>query len=196
MKQSLRLLVGVLLAVATTHAGGGQFGSTTTEPAVTLAETTVFSRSLRFEGKVVEQMADGKAVREVAFMRGRKFVWQGYLGDRVAAPERLVDDGGRTPPIEQMTRDELAGQLRGLALFNGHQFQEAEPAYDLADEVIRLRERELQQPSEKPLPRGKTASTRERPLHPGTGSHGGRGGRHRFNRSPRTSCMAPMIARS
>jgi V8-like Glu-specific endopeptidase len=145
MKQSLRLLAGLLLAAATTHAAG-QLGSTTKEIPVPLPETTVFSPSLRFEGKIVEQMADGRAIREVAVMRGRKFVWQRQLGERVAAPERLVDDGDRTPPIEQMTRDELAGQLRGLALFNGHQFQEAEPAYDLADEVIRLRERELQQP--------------------------------------------------
>ena len=55
-----------------------------------------------------------------------------------------------------MTREELAKELRGLALFNGHQFQEAEPAYDLADEVIRLREQELQEPSAKRPSLGKS----------------------------------------
>ena len=154
MKQSLRLLVGLLLA-ASPHAAG-QLRPTATDIAAPLPETTVFSPSLRFEGKVVEQLADGRSVREVAYMRGRKFVWQGQLADRIATPERLVDDGGRSPPIEQMTRDELAEELRGLALFNGHQFQEAEPAYDLADEVIRLREQELQQPSAKRPSLGKT----------------------------------------
>ena len=166
MKQLLRLLVGVLPAVATTHAAG-QFGATTTEPAVTLAETTVFSRSLRFEGKVVEQMADGKAVREVAFMRGRKFVWQGYLGDRVAAPERLVDDGARTPPIEQMTRDELAGQLRGLALFNGHQFQEAEPRTILQTRSSACASVNYNSQPRGRSSRGKTPGTRKRHLTPG-----------------------------
>jgi V8-like Glu-specific endopeptidase len=147
MKQSLRLLVGLLLA-ASPHVSA-QRGPIPTDVAVPLPETTVFSPSLRFEGRVVERLADGRSVREVAYMRGRKFVWQGHIADRIATPERLVDMGDVAPAIEQMTRDELAAELRGVSLFNGHQFQEAEPAYDLADEVIRLREQELQQPSVK-----------------------------------------------
>ena len=145
MKQSLRLLVGLLLAASPDAAG--QLPPIVTEVAAPVPETTVFSPSLRFEGKVVEQLANGRSVREVAYMRGRKFVWQGRLANRVATPERVVDDGGLAPGVEQMTRDELAKELRGLALFNGHQFQEAEPAYDLADEVIRLREQELKDPT-------------------------------------------------
>jgi V8-like Glu-specific endopeptidase len=143
MKQSLRLLAGLLLA-ASPHAAG-QLPVVTEIPAP-VPETTVFSRSLRFEGNVVDQLADGRLVREVAYLRGRKFVWQGRIADPVATPERPVDDRGLAPGVEQMTRDDLAKELRGLALFNGHQFQEAEPAYDLADEVIRLRELELTQP--------------------------------------------------
>ena len=81
-----------------------------------MPETTVFSPSLRFEGKVIEQLPNGRSVREVAYLRGRKFVWQGRLANRRATPERVVDDGGLAPAIEQMTRDELARELRGLKL--------------------------------------------------------------------------------
>src|SRR5262245_2121265 len=154
MKLSLRFLVALLLA-ASPHAAG-QLRQPITQIAVPVPETTVFSRSLRFEGKVVEQLADGRSVREVAYLRGRKFVWQGRTANRLATPERLIDDGGLAPAVEQMTRDELAKELRGLALFNGHQFQEAEPAYDLADEVIRLREQELKQPAGTVVPIGKS----------------------------------------
>ena len=155
MKQSLRFLVAALALAASPHAAG-QLPPLVTEIAVPVPETTVFSPSLRFEGKVVEQLADGRSVREVAYLRGRKFVWQGLLATRIATPERLFDDGGLAPAVEQMTRDELAKELRGLALFNGHQFQEAEPAYDLADEVIRLRELELRQPFATLAPLGKS----------------------------------------
>jgi V8-like Glu-specific endopeptidase len=144
MKQSLRLLAALVLA-ASAHVTG-QVRPIAPPLAAPVPETTVFSPSLRFEGKVVEQLANGRSVREVAYLRGRKFVWQGQIANRLATPERLVDDGGLAPAVEQMTRDELAKELRGVALFNGHQFQEAEPAYDLADEVIRLRELELKDP--------------------------------------------------
>jgi V8-like Glu-specific endopeptidase len=152
MKQSLRLLVGLLLAASLDAAG--QLATTAT--GAQIPETTVFSPSLRFEGRVVEQLPNGRSVREVAYLRGRKFVWQGRPANRIDTPERLVDDGGLAPAVEQMTRQQLAEELRGLALFNGHQFQEAEPAYDLADEVIRLREQELLQPSVKRAALGKT----------------------------------------
>jgi V8-like Glu-specific endopeptidase len=145
MKRSLLLLSGLWLA-ASPHAAG-QLQPIAAEIAAPVPETTVFSPSLRFEGRIVEQLANGTSVREVAYLRGRKFVWQGRPANRLATPERVVDDGDLAPAIEQMTRDELAKELRGLALFNGHQFQEAEPAYDLADEVIRLREQELKQAS-------------------------------------------------
>ena len=146
MKQSLRLLLLGLLLAASPDAAG-QLQTIVTEIPALVPETSVFSPSLRFAGKVVEQLANGRSVREVAYLRGRKFVWQGRLANPVATPERVIDDGGLAPAVEQLTRDELARDLRGLALFNGHQFQEAEPAYDLADEVIRLRELELKDPS-------------------------------------------------
>ena len=154
MKQSLRLLLLGLLLAASPDASGQLLPAN--ELAAPVPETTVFSRSLRFEGKVIDQLSDGRSLREVAYLRGRKFVWQGRLANRVATPERVVDDGGLAPAVEQMTRDELAKELRGLALFNGHQFQEAEPAFDLADEVIRLRELELKDPSATRLPLGKS----------------------------------------
>jgi V8-like Glu-specific endopeptidase len=146
------LLVAFVLATAT---AAGQLGTITPiDKAPEMAETTVVSKSLRFEGKVVEQRADGTAVREVAYMRGRKFLWKGRLGQRIAARENLIDDGGRSADVAQMTRDELAQELRGLALFDGHQFVEAEPAYDLADEVIRRRELEQLPSREKLAPQG------------------------------------------
>ena len=43
-----------------------------TEIAAPVPETSVFSPSLRFEGKVVEQLTTGRSVREVAYLRGRK----------------------------------------------------------------------------------------------------------------------------
>lgn len=142
MKQIFGLLGAIVLASSTAAA---QFGTITPKEIIRpMEETTVISKSLRFEGKVVDQRADGTAVREVAYLRGRRFVWKGKLGERIAAKENLIDDGGRSVAIEQMTRDELAKELRGLALFDGHQFVEDEPAYDLADEVIRRRDVELQ----------------------------------------------------
>ena len=115
MKQSLRLpLLGLLLAASPDAAG--QLPTVVTEVAAPVPETTVFSPSLRFEGKVIEQLPNGRSVREVAYLRGRKFVWQGRLANRLATPERVVDDGGLAPAIEQMTRDELARELRGLKL--------------------------------------------------------------------------------
>src|SRR5262245_45302818 len=184
MKRSFLVLAGLLLA-ASPHAAG-QLRPVVPQIASPVPETTVFSPSLRFEGKVVEQLADGRSVREVAYLRGRKFVWQGHIANRLATPERLIDDGGLAPAVEQMTRDELAKELRGLALFNGHQFQEAEPAYDLADEVIRLREQELKQPGTflplgKSPAQGNAAYTRELetvvplPQFPAVGSKGLRG---------------------
>lgn len=164
MKQTFGVLAALVLA---TSPAAGQFGTVTpTEIVAQIPETTVLSKSLRFEGKLVEERADGRSVREVAYMRGRKFLWRGRLGERVAAPEHLVDDGGRSVPVEQMTRDELAKELRGIALFEGHQFVEAEPAYDLADEVIRQREIELRSVEPRPASgktpaQGNAAYTRE-----------------------------------
>ena len=151
MKKTLPLLAGLLLAVST-HANS-QFAPDATGAAPEMLKTSVFSRSLRFEGRVVQQLANGKAIREFAFLRGRKFVWQGYIADRAASPERPADFGDAGVPVEQMSRDELANELRGIALFNGHQFQQAEPAYDLADEVIRQREQEM---SGRSVARGRT----------------------------------------
>ena len=107
-----------------------------------MPETTVFSPSLRFEGKVVDRMADGKALREVAYLRGRKFVWEARIDGRIATPEAAGRVDMAVLADEHLTREQLADNLRGLALFNGHQYREAESAFDLADEAIRLRELE------------------------------------------------------
>ena len=107
-----------------------------------MPETTVFSPSLRFEGKVIERLSNGKAIRDVAFLRGRKFVWEGRLDGRVGAPEPVGRVDASALADEHLTREQLAENLRGLALFNGHQFREAAPAFDLADEAMRVRELE------------------------------------------------------
>jgi len=122
-----------------------------------MPESSVFSPSLRFEGKVVDRTPDGRAIREVAYLRGRKFLWEGHIENREASPEldRAASAASLDGDDAYLTRDELAQNLRGLALFNGNQFREAEPAYDLADQVMRLNDLKARgELDEKPLGRG------------------------------------------
>lgn len=112
VKQSRRLLLLGLLIAASPDASGQLPPFGVIEVAAPVPETTVLSPSLRFEGKVVAQLSDGRSVREVAYLRGRKFVWQKRLANPLVTPERIVDDGGLAPPVEQMTREELTKKLR------------------------------------------------------------------------------------
>lgn len=93
---------------------------------------TVFSRSLRFTGEVVEVLPSGKAIRQVAIHRGRAFTWRGKLGTRVATAERVQVETAPVEDLDTISVEELARNLRGQMLFAGHEFIEAEPAYDVA----------------------------------------------------------------
>ena len=98
------------------------------------AQETVVSENLRFVGDVVEKLRSGVTVREVAIYRGRRFLWNGKIENRVATPEKPVVDPGddQTASLDDMSLEELAKNLQALALFEGHEFVEAEPAWDLA----------------------------------------------------------------
>jgi V8-like Glu-specific endopeptidase len=92
---------------------------------------TVVSKSLRFVGDVVEKLPSGILVREVAIYRGRRFLWNGKVENRIATSEKpVVDRDDRT--IDDISLEQLAKDLQALALFEGHEFLEAEPAWDLA----------------------------------------------------------------
>ena len=134
-------LAGLALAVSSQLTIAADTDSLTSANRV-MPETTVFSPSLRFEGKVIDRLGNGKSMREVAYLRGRKFVWEGRIDGRVATPEASNRISNTALADEFLTREQLAENLRGVALFNGHQYREATPAYDLADEAIRLRELE------------------------------------------------------
>ena len=170
MKYALGAIVGLLLA-ATPYAAG-QLVATQREVAVPLPENTVFSPSLRFEGRVVEKLANGQTIREVAVMRGRKFVWQG----RLPRPRRRTGTAGRHERSNDTDRaDDSRGTGQGPARTGPVQrpsIQEAEPAFDLADEVLRLREQELRQSAREASVDRQDARTGQRPLHARTGTAG------------------------
>ena len=100
--------------------------------AATLPPETIFSSSLRFSGEVVEVLPSGRAIRKTAIMRGRAFTWRRQLGARVGTPEREGLIRATPLDIDRLSLEELAERLRGLAVFEGHEFIEAEPAYDVA----------------------------------------------------------------
>lgn len=135
-------LASLALAISSSYLTSANAADMQTSSEAQMPETTVFSPALRFEGKVVDRMPDGKAIREYAIMRGRKFVWEGRIDNRVAAPETVDRIDNASFDDRYLTREQLAENLRGLALFNGHQFREATPAFDLADQVMRLHEME------------------------------------------------------
>lgn len=105
--------------------------------AMQMPEESIFSPALRFQGDAVEVLPDGRTIRRTALVRGKTFEWIGQVGKRTADTETpaAVD---RAPDIDTLTVEELAANLRGLALFNGHQFIEAEPPIELARQVKRL----------------------------------------------------------
>jgi V8-like Glu-specific endopeptidase len=119
-------------------------GATTLPPPCTYAQTaavgatasmqdkTVFSRSLRFEGDVVEVLPSGQAIREIAVHRGKRFQWQRKVEDRAATPERNHGEPDTALDIDASTVEQLAEDLRGLMLFRGHEFIEAEAPLALA----------------------------------------------------------------
>ncbi len=110
-----------------------------TDPgAAQMPEETIFSPALRFVGDPVEVLADGRSIRRTALFRGKAFEWIGRVENRRAQVDN-PSATDRAPDIDTLDVDELAENLRGLALFNGHQFIEAQPPVELAREVKRLR---------------------------------------------------------
>jgi len=107
-----------------------------------MPEESVFSRTLRFQGDVVEVLPSGKIIRKRALIRGKRFEWAGEVAGRVAEIREDVTAAERAPDIDSISVEELAENLRGIALFNGHQFIEAEPPLKLAQQVKALRELE------------------------------------------------------
>jgi V8-like Glu-specific endopeptidase len=93
---------------------------------------TVVSDSLQFRGEVVDVLPSGQEIRETAIYRGREFRWTGKLDNRVATPELEREVESEPLRLDEMNEQELAEDLRGLALFGGHQFLAVEPAYGAA----------------------------------------------------------------
>jgi len=95
-------------------------------------EETVVSDTLRFRGKVIEELPSGETIREIAFVRGREFRWQRKLGNRVGTPD--IETGVPAAPLDldSISVEKLAESLRGLALYQGHVFLEAKPPLELA----------------------------------------------------------------
>ena len=108
---------------------------------LTMPQESVFSRALRFQGDVVEVLPSGDAIRKSAFLRGKRFEWVGKVDGRISAREN-PPASDFAPDIDTLSVEELAEHLRGVALFRGHQFIEAEPATKLAIETKRLRKLE------------------------------------------------------
>jgi V8-like Glu-specific endopeptidase len=105
---------------------------------------TVFSKSLRFTGDVVEVLPSGQSIRKTAVIRGRTFTWRGKVAGAVATPEAELDKSTAAVDVAELSLEELAQNLRALVLFNGHEFIESEPAYDLARTVLLHRRLELE----------------------------------------------------
>ena len=153
-----RVLTSCLIALS----GIAAYADTTDPAAMQMPEETVFSRALRFQGDVVEVLPGGQSIRRTAFLRGKRFEWIGKAeGLRAAAEQPAGVD--RAPDIDALSVEELAENLRGTALFQGHRFIEAEPPLKLAIEVKRLRELERDGASDQEIAK----------LLPGTGASQG-----------------------
>ncbi len=101
---------------------------------LTMPVESVFSDVLRFRGDVVDTLEDGRVIRKTAFLRGKQFEWVGEIVNARAEKEAGVQ---RSEPLDlaAISVDELAHNLRGTAFFQGHQFIEATPAYELARQL-------------------------------------------------------------
>ncbi len=99
------------------------------------SDETIVSDTLRFKGRVVEELPSGEVIRETAIVRGKEFRWQAKLEDRAGTPEIEADVSSQPVDLDAVSVEELAEKLRGLALYQGHQFLEAEPPYELARRV-------------------------------------------------------------
>lgn len=119
--------------------------------AAEIRQIDVFSKALRFEGEPVEVLRSGKTIRKFAIFRGKKYEWAGKVRNRVATPEEEFDTPEQPLDIDAMSIEDLANNLRGLALFRGHQFIEAEPAYELARTIKKRQRLEKDAASEEDL---------------------------------------------
>jgi V8-like Glu-specific endopeptidase len=96
------------------------------------SDETVVSDTLRFKGRVVEELSSGEVIREIAFVRGKEFRWQAKVGNRAGTPEIEKDVPSKPLDLNTISVEELAESLRGLALYRGHQFLEVRPPFELA----------------------------------------------------------------
>lgn len=145
MNTTIRTIFLSVLALVLLSLAGPAARANDTDPsqpgALQMPAESVFSRALRFQGDVVERLPSGRAIRKTAFLRGKRFEWVGEAASRspdVENPATL----DRAPDIESLSVEELAENLRGVALFEGHQFVEAQPPLALARHVKTLRELE------------------------------------------------------
>lgn len=96
------------------------------------SDETVVSDTLLFKGRVVAELPSGEVIREIAFVRGKEFRWQKKVENRAGTPESEKDIASKPLDLSTISVEDLAESLRGLALYQGHQFLEVEPPYELA----------------------------------------------------------------
>ncbi len=124
-------IAAVCLAAGTATAGPAE------QALQQMPEESIFSTHLRFQGDPVETLSDGRVMRTTAIFRGKRFEWTGKVDNLVAEVE-TGGSRGNAPPISAISAEELAENLRGIALFNGHQFIEADAPVELARRIKRL----------------------------------------------------------
>ncbi len=100
-----------------------------------ILEETYVSRSLRFVGRPVGQLPNGKAMRQRAILKGKEFIWQKKIENPVAEPENYLPNMAKNKSIDDMSVLELAEKLRGVAYYNGHQYIEAKPDIAMAKRI-------------------------------------------------------------
>ena len=116
-----------------------------------MQKETILSDSLRFTGDAVDVLPTGETLRKTAFMRGRQFEWVRKLDHGFATEERFGKRLDPAPSLDELTLSELADHLRGVAFFNGHEYIETKPAYDLAETVMMYRELEREGASQEKM---------------------------------------------
>ena len=120
----------VLGAVAVAACGDAQDAA---EPVT--AETTVVSDALRFEGRAVGIASSGHIIRERAILRGVVFDWQREVTNRVATEEDVRS--AKEVDLTTLSESQLAEAIRGIALYEGHEFREAELPLERARDLKR-----------------------------------------------------------
>ena len=77
------------------------------------SDETVVSNTMRFKGRVVEELPSGEVIREIAFARGKEFRWQAKVENRAGTPEIEKDVPSKPLDLSTISVEELAESLRG-----------------------------------------------------------------------------------